>query len=65
MQYQGERQISTYMTGPHMGGVNSQSFLPAVGNVQGNWRAYDSYPAPAPLRRSLTTIPWSPSVYYG
>lgn len=34
------------------------------GNVQGSWKAYDTYPAPAPLRRSLTTIPWSPSVYY-
>jgi len=32
--------------------------------MQSSYKPYDTYPAPAPLRRSLTTLPWRPSTYY-
>lgn len=64
MEYLGHTQTSSYMTGPRLGGSNYQTFLPIVGTMQGSYKAVDSYPAPSPLRRSLTTLPWKPSTYY-
>lgn len=64
MEYLGHTQTATYMTGPRLGGSNTQSFLPNISNMHGSYRATDTYPAPSPLRRSLTTLPWRPSTYY-
>ncbi|XP_067936930.1 tektin-3-like [Watersipora subatra] len=63
MEYRGNRQISTYMTSLEpLGKING--VMSTVGNLPRGWKGYDTYPAPAPLRRSLTTLPWAPSVYY-
>lgn len=35
-----------------------------VTTMQSSYKSYDTYPAPSPLRRSLTTLPWRPSTYY-
>jgi len=64
MEYLGHTQTATYMTGPRIGGSNQQTFLPGISTMQSSYKAYDTYPAPSPLRRSLTTLPWRPSTYY-
>jgi tektin-3 len=65
MEYLGHTQTANYMTGPQMGGGNySNTFLPSISTMQSSYKAYDNYPAPSPLRRSLTTLPWRPSTYY-
>ncbi|OWF47784.1 tektin-3-like isoform X1 [Mizuhopecten yessoensis] len=64
MEYLGHTQTATYMTGPRLGGSNAQTFLPSISTMQSSYKAHDTYPAPSPLRRSLTTLPWRPSTYY-
>ncbi|KAK3091823.1 hypothetical protein FSP39_022908, partial [Pinctada imbricata] len=64
MEYLGHTQTATYMTGPRLGGSNPQTFLPSISTMQSSYKTYDTYPAPSPLRRSLTTLPWRPSTYY-
>lgn len=64
MEYLGHTQTATYMTGPRMGGSATPNFLPSISTMQSSYKPYDTYPAPAPLRRSLTTLPWRPSTYY-
>ena len=64
MEYLGHTQTATYMTGPRLGGSNAQTFLPSISTMQASYKANDTYPAPSPLRRSLTTLPWRPSTYY-
>jgi len=55
----------TYMTAPRLNGLASASFLPSIGSqALGSAKPYDSYPAPAPLRRSVTCMPWRSS-YFG
>lgn len=56
----------TYMTAPPLNGIGTPSFLPSIGSRSASVSAkpYDSYPAPAPLRRSLTCMPWRSS-YFG
>ncbi|XP_046359629.1 tektin-3-like isoform X1 [Haliotis rufescens] len=62
MEYLGHTQTATYMTGPKN---NTQTdFLPSISTMRSSYKAYDTYPAPSPLRRSLTTLPWRPSTYY-
>jgi len=53
------------MTGPRLGGSGTPTFLPSITIAEPACRPYDTYPAPTPLRRSLTTLPWRPSAYYG
>lgn len=63
MEYLGHTQTATYMTGPRLNA--SQTFnLPSIGTMQSSMKSFDSYPAPSPMRRSLTTLPWRPSTYY-
>ncbi len=64
MEYLGHSQTATYMTGPRMGGSGTPTFLPSISTMQSSYKPYDTYPAPAPLRRSLTTLPWRPSTHY-
>jgi len=64
MEYLGHTQTATYMTGPRMGSSNTQTFLPNISTMQSSFKNPDIYPAPSPLRRSLTTLPWRPSTYY-
>ncbi|KAL5018177.1 hypothetical protein ScPMuIL_003899 [Solemya velum] len=64
MEYLGHTQTATYMTGPRLGPSNIQTSLPSISTMQSSYKAYDTYPAPSPLRRSLTTLPWRPSTYY-
>jgi len=64
MEYLGHTQTATYMTGPKLGGSGTPTFLPSISTMQSSYKPYDSYPAPAPMRRSLTTLPWRPSTYY-
>jgi len=56
---------ATYMTGPRLGGSGTPTFLPSISIVEPACKPYDTYPAPTPMRRSLTTLPWRPSAYYG
>ena len=65
MEYLGHTQTATYMTGPRIGGSATPTFLPSISTMQSSYKPYDTYPAPTPLRRSLTTLPWKPSTYYG
>lgn len=65
MEYMGQTQSATYMTGPKLGSATTSQFLPAIGSMQSSYKAFDTYPAPSPLRRSHTTLPWRPSTYYG
>jgi len=53
------------MTGPRLGGSGTPTFLPSITIAEPACKPYDTYPAPTPLRRSLTTLPWRPSAYYG
>lgn len=56
----------TYMTAPRLNGLSTNGFLPTIGNVTApGFKPYDTYPAPTPLRRSLTSLPWRPGTYYG
>jgi hypothetical protein len=56
----------TYMTAPKLNGLSTNGFLPTIGNVTApGFKPYDTYPAPTPLRRSLTSLPWRPGTYYG
>ena len=56
----------TYMTAPRMNGLTTHAFLPTIGNsTTAAFKPYDTYPAPMPLRRSLTSLPWRPGAYYG
>lgn len=57
----------TYMTAPRMNGLATPSFLPTIGgaNASASFKPYDTYPAPAPMRRSLTSMPWRSATYYG
>jgi len=64
MEYLGQTQTATYMTGPKPGGNTAATFLPSISTMQSSYKTYDSYPAPSPLRRSLTTLPWRPGTYY-
>lgn len=64
MEYLGHTQTATYMTGPKVGGSGTPTFLPSISQMNSSYKPYDTYPAPAPLRRSLTTLPWRPSNYY-
>ena len=64
MEYLGHTQTATYLTGPRMGGSQTPTFLPSISTMQASYKPYDTYPAPTPLRRSLTTLPWRPSNYY-
>ncbi|KAK3578211.1 hypothetical protein CHS0354_020580 [Potamilus streckersoni] len=64
MEFLGHTQTATYMTGPRLGGSNNQKFLPSIGTMGSPYKSYDTYPAPSPLRRSLTTLPWRPGTYY-
>lgn len=65
MEYMGQTQTATYMTGPKLASSTTSQFLPAIGSMQSSYKAFDTYPAPSPLRRSHTTLPWRPSTYYG
>jgi tektin-3 len=65
MEYLGHTQTATYMTAPRLGGNDCPTFLPSISSMQASYKPYDTYPAPSPLRRSLTTMPWRPSTYYG
>jgi len=65
MEYLGQTQTATYMTGPRLGGSGTPTFLPSIAIMEPACKPYDTYPAPTPLRRSLTTLPWRPSAYYG
>lgn len=56
---------SAYMTAGRIGGGTAPTFLPTIGTMQGSFQPYDTYPAPTTLRRSITTLPWRPSTYYG
>lgn len=47
-----------------MGHHDTPTFLPTLSTMQSSYKPYDTYPAPSPLRRSLTTLPWRPSTYY-
>ena len=60
----GSTQTATYMTGPRMDCSGTGTFLPSISTMQSSYKPYDTYPAPSPLRRSLTTLPWRPSTYY-
>ena len=60
----GHTQTATYMTGPKLGGTGQQTFLPSISTMQSSYKPYDTYPAPSPLRRSMTSLPWRPSTYY-
>lgn len=62
MEYLGQTQTATYLTGPKQ--FRQYSQLPTIGNFQNTYKTTDTYPAPSPLRRSLTTLPWRPSTYY-
>ncbi|CAG5132056.1 unnamed protein product [Candidula unifasciata] len=62
MEYLGQTQTATYMTGPRH--LTHYTQLPTIGTMQATQRSYDTYPAPSPLRRSVTTLPWRPSAYY-
>ena len=64
MEYLGNTQTATYMTGPNACAAGTTTFLPSISNPQSCYKPYDTYPAPTPLRRSLTTLPWRPSTYY-
>lgn len=64
MEYLGHTQTATYMTGPQRNG-SAPLNLPSLSTMQSSYKPYDTYPAPSPLRRSLTTLPWRPSTYYG
>lgn len=64
MEYLGHTQTATYMTGPRLGGSAAPTFLPSISTMQSSYQPYDTYPAPAPLRRSMTTLPWRPSTHY-
>jgi len=64
MEYMGHTQTATYMTGPRIGDSGAPTFLPSISTMQSSYKPYDTYPAPMPLRRSLTTLPWRPSTYY-
>lgn len=55
----------TYMTAPRLSGIATASCLPTIGLSSAQYKPYDTYPAPTPLRRSLTTLPWRPGTYYG
>jgi len=61
----GSSQTAAYMTGPRLGGSGTPTFLPSITIAEPACKPYDTYPAPTPLRRSLTTLPWRPSAYYG
>ncbi|ESO84948.1 hypothetical protein LOTGIDRAFT_131218 [Lottia gigantea] len=58
MDYMGYTKTATYMGGPRQ----SSNILPSI--MQSSYKPFDTYPAPSPLRRSLTTAPWRPSTYY-
>nr|WLD15746.1 tektin 3/5A [Platynereis dumerilii] len=64
MELMGATPTATYMTGPRVGGSATPTFLPSISTMQASYKPYDTYPAPAPLRRSLTTLPWRPSTQY-
>ena len=61
----GHTGVASYMTGPRMGGSGTPTFLPSIPIMEPACKPYDTYPAPTPLRRSLTTLPWRLSAYYG
>ncbi|KAH9504014.1 Tektin-3 [Bulinus truncatus] len=62
MEYLGQTQTATYLTGPRQ--FTQYPQLPTIGNAQNTAKNLDTYPAPSPLRRSLTTLPWRPGTYY-
>lgn len=65
MEFMGHTPTATYMMGPSLGGSVTPTFLPSISTMQSSYKPYDTYPAPAPLRRLLlTTLPWRPSTYY-
>jgi len=54
----------TYMTAPRLNGLATPSFLPSIGLASASVKPYDTYPAPVPLRRAVTCMPWRSS-YFG
>ena len=64
-EFLGSSQTAAYMTCPRLGGSGTPTFLPSITIAEPACKPYDTYPAPTPLRRSLTTLPWRPSAYYG
>ena len=63
VEYLGHTQTATYMTGRRL--PTGQTYgLPSIGTLNPSFKTYDTYPAPSPMRRSLTTLPWRPSTYY-
>jgi len=55
----------TYMTAPRLNGLATPSFLPSIGSQSSvSVKPYDTYPAPSPLRRAVTCMPWRSS-YFG
>uniref|UniRef100_A0A0B7AUN0 Tektin n=1 Tax=Arion vulgaris TaxID=1028688 RepID=A0A0B7AUN0_9EUPU len=62
MEYLGQTQTATYVTGPRQ--LTHYTHLPTIGTMQNTYKTQDIYPAPSPFRRSLTTFPWRPSSYY-
>lgn len=62
MDYLGATSKATYMTGAQQ--AARCVALPTIGAQESSYKVYDTYPAPAPMRRSLTTLPWRPSTYY-
>jgi tektin-3 len=68
MAYLGQTHTGTYMTAPHLTGASTPGFLPTLNSMPSahmSYMPYDTYPAPTPLVRSLTTLPWNPSTYWG
>ncbi|KAK7112720.1 hypothetical protein V1264_012128 [Littorina saxatilis] len=63
MEYLGHTQTASYMTGPRMN-AGQTYHLPSIGTMHSSLKSFDTYPAPSPMRRSLTTLPWRPSTYY-
>ena len=55
----------TYMTAPRLNGLATPSFLPSIATQSSaSIKPYDTYPAPSPVRRAVTCMPWRSS-YFG
>jgi len=56
---------AAYMTAPRVGCHSAMTCLPSISAMQSSYQPYDTFPAPAPLRRSITSLPYRASTYYG
>lgn len=56
MEFLGQTQTATYMTGPRLGGNGSPTSLPTMSHMEAS--------GPSSMRRSHTVLPWRPSTYY-